>query len=96
MLSGDYSERELWKRYDWEFHLALIEACNSMNLLTLHSILYDKYLRYQMLMLSYRGESAVEEHRAIFNAALERDAESAKRYLEDHIRNGLVHTLEAV
>lgn len=96
MLLGDYSERELWKRYDWEFHLALIEACNSMNLLTLHSILYDKYLRYQMLMLSYRGESAVEEHRAIFNAALERDAESAKRYLEDHIRNGLAHTLEAV
>ncbi len=96
MLSGDYSERELWKQYDWEFHLALIAACNSMNLLTLHSILYDKYLRYQMLMLSYRGESAVEEHHTIFNAALERDAESAKRYLEDHIRNGLAHTLKAV
>ena len=61
MLSGDDSERELWKRYDWEFHLALIEACNSRNLLSLHSILYDKYLRYQMLMLSYRGESAVLE-----------------------------------
>ena len=96
MLSGDDSERELWKRYDWEFHLALIEACNSRNLLSLHSILYDKYLRYQMLMLSYRGESAVLEHRAMFDAALERDAASAKQILEDHIRNGLAHTLEVV
>jgi len=96
MLSGDDSERELWKRYDWEFHLALIEACNSKNLLSLHSILYDKYLRYQMLMLSYRGESAVLEHRAMFDAALERDAASARQILEDHIRNGLAHTLEVV
>ncbi|MCY4555169.1 MAG: GntR family transcriptional regulator [Chloroflexi bacterium] len=96
MLAGDLSERELWKRYDWEFHLALIEACKSTNLLSLHSILYDKYLRYQMLMLSYRGESAVEEHRAIFKAALERDAAGAKRCLEDHIRNGLADTLAAV
>ncbi len=96
MLAGDDSERELWKRYDWEFHLALIEACNSKNLLSLHSILYDKYLRYQMLMLSYRGESAVQEHRNIFDAALARDEIGARNYLETHIRNGLVHTLEAV
>ena len=51
MLSGDDSQKEDWKRYDWEFHLALIEACGSRNLISLHSVLYDKYLRYQMLML---------------------------------------------
>ena len=60
MLAGDDSQKEDWKRYYWEFHLALIEACGSQNLLSLHSVLYDKYLRYQMLVLTYRGEEAVE------------------------------------
>ena len=69
MLAGDDSQKEDWKRYDWEFHLALIEACGSQNLLSLHSVLYDKYLRYQMLVLTYRGEEAVEEHRKVFEAA---------------------------
>jgi DNA-binding GntR family transcriptional regulator len=44
MNSGDDSQKELWKRYDWEFHKALIEACNSQNLMSLHAIIYDKYL----------------------------------------------------
>lgn len=96
MLAGDHSEKEQWKRYDWEFHLAMIEACNSQNLLSLHSTLYDKYLRYQMLVLTYRGEAAVKEHKAMFDAALARDATKAKQLLELHIRNGLEHTLAAM
>ena len=96
MLAGDESEKETWKRYDWEFHLALIQACNSNNLLTLHSTIYDKYLRYQMLVLTYRGEVAAEEHRAMFDAALARDAKLAVKCLRDHINNGLIHTLEAM
>ena len=44
LLAGDVSSKESWKRYDWEFHLALIEACGSRNLLSLHAVLYDKYL----------------------------------------------------
>lgn len=96
MQAGDHSEKELWKRYDWEFHQAMIAACNSRNLLSLHSTLYDKYLRYQMLVLTYRGEVAAQEHRAMFDAALARDAARAKQLLEDHIRNGLTHTLDAM
>ncbi|WP_424943791.1 GntR family transcriptional regulator [Aliiroseovarius crassostreae] len=96
MQSGDQSDKEMWKRYDWEFHLAMIEACNSKNLLSLHAILYDKYLRYQNLVLTYRGEEAVQEHKEMFNAALARDAQKAKDLLELHIRNGLTHTLAAM
>ena len=95
MLEGDDSQKEDWKRYDWEFHLALIEACGSQNLLSLHSVLYDKYLRYQMLILTYRGEEAVEEHRAVFEAALDRDIEKAAKTLKVHIDKGLEHTLSA-
>lgn len=96
MLKGDQSEVVSWKRYDWEFHLALIQACNSRNLLSLHSRLYDKYLRYQILVLTYRGEIAIHEHRAMLDAALARDALKASQILETHIRNGLEHTLDAM
>lgn len=95
MLEGDDSQKEDWKRYDWEFHLALIEACGSKNLLSLHAVLYDKYLRYQMLVLTYRGEEAVEEHRQMFDAALARDVERAASTLQTHIEKGLEHTLAA-
>ncbi len=96
LLDGDFSDKELWKRYDWEFHLALIKACNSKNLLSLHSVLFDKYLRYQMLILTYRGAEAVDEHRSIFKAALARDTKNARAHLEKHIMEGLSHTLEAI
>lgn len=95
MLAGDDSQKENWKRYDWEFHLALIEACGSRNLLTLHAVLYDKYLRYQMLVLTHRGEEAVSEHRRMFEAALARDIEAASSILKEHILKGLQHTLVA-
>lgn len=95
MLAGDDSQKEDWKRYDWEFHLALIEACGSRNLLSLHAVLYDKYLRYQMLVLTYRGAEAVEEHRQMFDAALARDVEGAVESLQTHIKKGLEHTLTA-
>ncbi|MDC0489736.1 GntR family transcriptional regulator [Paracoccaceae bacterium] len=95
MLAGDDSQKEDWKRYDWEFHLALIEACGSQNLLSLHSVLYDKYLRYQMLVLTYRGEEAADEHRKVFEAALARDIDIAAETLKTHIDKGLEHTLAA-
>ncbi len=95
MLSGDDSQKEDWKRYDWEFHLALIEACGSRNLISLHSVLYDKYLRYQMLMLTHRGQEAADEHKKMLKAALDRNVEAAINTLTVHIEKGLEHTLAA-
>lgn len=95
MLEGDDSQKEDWKRYDWEFHLALIEACGSRNLLSLHAVLFDKYLRYQMLVLTNRGQVAVQEHKEMFDAALARDVDGAARSLQTHIEGGLEHTLAA-
>ena len=95
MKQGDESQKETWKRYDWEFHLALIEACGSANMLSLHAILFDKYLRYQMLVLTDRGEAAAAEHKAMFEAALARDAHEAARILTQHIEEGLKHSLSA-
>ena len=93
MKQGDDSQKEAWKRYDWEFHLALIQACGSVNMLSLHAILFDKYLRYQMLVLTDRGEVAAAEHKAMFEAALARDADKAAEILTIHIDEGLKHSL---
>lgn len=95
MLAGDKSGIKDWKRYDWEFHKALISACHSANLLALHSVLFDKYLRYQMLMLTHRGEDAAQEHRDMLTAALDRDEARATEVLKRHINLGLEHTLMA-
>lgn len=96
LLDGDVSQKETWKRYDWAFHLAMIQACNSKNLLDLHATIFDKYLRHQTLVLTSRGEVAAREHKAMFEAALERDADLAEWLLEEHIRNRLDHTLAAM
>jgi len=96
MLAGDLSERERWKRSDWEFHAALISSCSSTNLQQIHSVIYDKYLRYQMLVLTFRGEMAVDEHKQVFEAALDKDIKTATAILADHIQGGLSHTLSAV
>ncbi len=95
MLSGDESQKETWKRYDWEFHQAMIQACNSKTLLSLHSIIFDKYLRYQMQVLTFRGSSAATEHKNMLDAALARDTQRAREILETHVLKGLQHSMSA-
>ncbi|MBI1217598.1 MAG: FCD domain-containing protein [Rhodobacteraceae bacterium] len=95
MMAGDHSVKEEWKRYDWEFHRALIAACGSGELVAVHSSVFDKYLRYQMLVLTYRGETAAREHRDLLQAALARDAARAQDILAEHIDGGVRHCLAA-
>jgi DNA-binding GntR family transcriptional regulator len=93
MQEGDFSETELWKRYDWEFHQALISACGSQVLMDTHAAVFDKYLRYQMIALSFRGDIAAKEHRIMLDAALRRDAKTAKETLALHVSGGVEHAL---
>lgn len=95
MKEGDMSQSETWKRYDWEFHQALISACGSKLLMETHAAVFDKYLRYQMVALSYRGDIAAKEHQALLDCALRRDAEAAKQVLAVHIQAGVEHALAA-
>ena len=93
MKAGDRSETELWKRYDWQFHQALISACGSRALMETHAGVFDKYLRYQMLAMSNRGDIAIREHRTLLDCALKRDAHTACKVLATHIAGGVEHTL---
>jgi DNA-binding GntR family transcriptional regulator len=93
MLAGDRGAPDLWKRYDWEFHHALISACGSKVHLDAHSAAYDKYLRYQMIAVVFRGEIAAREHRQLLECALRRDTKSAQGVLIKHIQDCVSYTL---
>ena len=87
MAAGDRSAAELWKRYDREFHHALVSACASDVLLETHASIYDKYLRYQMVGDIYRGEVAAREHRDLLTCALNRDPTGAREILTRHVED---------
>ncbi|MFT4148670.1 MAG: FCD domain-containing protein [Paracoccaceae bacterium] len=103
MLSGDRAVSETWKRYDREFHVALISACGSGELLMAHDRIFDRFLRYQVLLVMFRGEIAVQEHHALLDCAMRRDAAGAQALLRRHIgacidytvQNGLLNEAEA-
>jgi DNA-binding GntR family transcriptional regulator len=93
MAQGDRSATEQWKQYDWQFHQALISACGSKMLVDTHAAVFDKYLRYQMLALSYRGDIAAREHALLLECALSRDAAKAREVLSRHVAGGVEHAM---
>jgi DNA-binding GntR family transcriptional regulator len=93
MLAGDRGDTEAWKRYDCEFHQALISACGSRELMAAHATVFDRYLRYLMIAFCFRGTTATGEHRALRDCALARDAAGAGAVLRRHIDGCIAFTL---
>jgi DNA-binding GntR family transcriptional regulator len=91
--AGDHADNETWKRYDFEFHHALISACGSDTLLEAHAPVFDKYLRYLMIAGVYRGEITAREHQILLECALKRDAATAIAVLKVHIEACVDFTL---
>jgi DNA-binding GntR family transcriptional regulator len=54
---------------------------------------YDKYLRYQMIAVVFRGEIAADEHRQLLDCALTRNAATAQNVLVKHIQDCVTYTL---
>ncbi len=93
LIAGATADRSEWKRYEFSFHQTLIGACGSDELLAVHRTVFDKYLRYQMIFRTFRGESAAREHKALLEAALSRDFDTAKAVLERHVDGEVKHAL---
>ena len=91
LSEGD--DPELRKRYDGEFHQALISNCGSRTLMEMHALVFDKYFRYQMVAFSYRGSEPAAQHKALLEAALKRDAATAADTLRAHVNNCVEHAL---
>ena len=92
-MSSKKANHQLWKRYDGEFHQALISSCGSRPLMDAHAAVFDKYFRYLILALSYRGDVVPRQHQQLLDCALKRDAGRAKTILAAHINECVEHTL---
>jgi GntR family carbon starvation induced transcriptional regulator len=93
LMSSSIGEPEQWKRYDGEFHQALISNCGSRTLIETHAAVFDRYFRYQMIVLNYRGEEPARQHRELLECALARDAARARSVLVAHIGGCVEHAL---
>ena len=81
--------------YDWEFHFALVRACNSRHIIAVFQNVYEKYIGYQLVPRYYRWAKALEENQLIFKAALARDSEVATNLLKSHLGKSLSFSLVA-
>ncbi len=91
-LNGDLRGLEVLKRYDSEFHQALLSACGSRVLLDSHAAVFDKYVRYLMIAVIFRDRAA-QEHQKLLECALKRDAKGAQAILATHIMDCVAYTL---
>jgi DNA-binding GntR family transcriptional regulator len=91
-LAGDKRGLEVLKRYDSEFHQALLSACGSRVLLDAHAAVFDKYVRYLMIAVIFRT-AAPPEHQKLLECALKRDAKGAQAILATHIMDCVTYTL---
>lgn len=94
LLKGETADASLWKHYDREFHHALIAACGSTALLETYAAAYDRFLRYQMVAVVFRGAVAAEQHAALLGCALARDAARARAILRDHVEGCVNHVVQ--
>ncbi len=77
-----------WEVLHRRFHAAVIAACPSKWMRQFHETLFDYADRHRHLYaqrVDHRGEHTVDEHRAIMEAVVQRDAERAVKLLNDGI-----------
>ena len=91
MLDSEVGNRNNWKKYDSEFHQSLVKNCGSNNLIELHKLIFDKYLRYQLLILTFRGKGSIDEHKKLLDFTLVKNYSKAQSVLKEHINNGIIH-----
>lgn len=75
-----------WEQYHREFHMAILSGCNSNLLLEYCAQLFEQTLRYRNLaaVVAYRERHEMEEHRAIYDAVITRNADEAVKLLVSH------------
>lgn len=94
LLAGDTARTIDWVRCDWEFHRAIVAASKSTTLLQNLSSVFDRFLRYHMLAGSFRGTAVVDDHKLLFERALARDADGARKIITSHVQKGVEHILK--
>ncbi len=85
---AEYHENTEWERLHRAFHRSLIAGCGSRWLLAFCDQLADQAYRYRQLAVQrvYPKRKEKDEHEAIVQAALARDADRAVALLTEHFR----------
>lgn len=95
-LMNDHADAvEQWVASDWGFHYATISACNLPVLARTHASIFDRFARYHMLALDFRGRPAAEDHVELRDLVIGRKADAAVELLSRHIRSGVEHIVRA-
>lgn len=83
---GDFSRLDDWERANEAFHGALVAACGSSWLLRVRGNLHDQCERYRRASVALRdgARDLRAEHKAIADAVLARDPDTACRLTEAH------------
>ncbi|MDR6264494.1 MULTISPECIES: GntR family transcriptional regulator [Rhodobacterales] len=89
IIEGDLSMVNAWVQQDWEFHHATISACASPAIMAAHSSAFDRFIRYHMLVLEFRGRPAAVDHSELRDLVVARKADAAVKLLTNHIQSGL-------
>ncbi len=98
VLEGELMDRkagavEQWVACDWGFHHATISACRQPVLMRTHASVFDRFARYHMLALDFRGKAVAEEHVRLRDLVIERRTDDAVELLSRHIRSGVEHVM---
>jgi GntR family transcriptional regulator, carbon starvation induced regulator len=87
--SGDITRLDdEWEERHRAFHLKLLSACGSPWMMHFCRVLFDQSSRYRRLVTMFEPPKLrSDEHRAIVDAVLARDADKACRLLIEHIKS---------
>lgn len=86
---ADRGDLQAFETLHKRFHMALLDACNSPILLRICGQLYDLNVRYRYLAgrsKSYSRRDVEAEHKAILDAAINRDFPATRDSLMEHYR----------
>jgi DNA-binding GntR family transcriptional regulator len=95
-LGEHYYLQEEWIQIHSEFHLALVKACQSPNLLQIRKELFGRAHRYRQMSSQFRARWRPKhvEHKMIMDATLDRDEVLALSLIERHIRETTENVIE--
>lgn len=78
-----------WSQLDWAFHSAVLSACGSKLLMRRYRSVYDTFRMYAAAQIDEFGfivPGTINEHRAIFDTAIQRDVDGCIEAIKAHLR----------
>jgi DNA-binding GntR family transcriptional regulator len=87
-LGSNYYLSEEWAKLHGDFHLSLVAACGSPNLLQIRAKLFERAHRYRRMSSQFRTKWRAKdvEHKMIMDSIIARDTSKAQELIERHIR----------